>query len=113
MQLEILRQPEQTVAKLSGELDHHAAGELRERIDQAVLQQPCIRLVLDLSGLSFMDSSGIGLIMGRYRLLRSLGGSLMVQGANPRLETVIRLAGMEKLPIWPSTERKNDNESNE
>lgn len=39
MQVEILRQPEQTVAKLSGELDHHAAGEVRERIDSIVLQQ--------------------------------------------------------------------------
>ncbi len=111
MQVEILRQPEQTVAKLSGELDHHAAGEVRERIDSIVLQQCSRRLVLDLSGLTFMDSSGIGLIMGRYRLLHSMGGTLEVRGASPRMETVIRLSGMEKLPIWGEKEGSNKHET--
>lgn len=111
MQVEILRQPEQTVAKLSGELDHHAAGEVRERIDSIVLQQCRRRLVLDLSGLTFMDSSGIGLIMGRYRLLNSMGGTLEVRGASPRMETVIRLSGMEKLPIWGEKEGSNKHET--
>ena len=58
------------------------------------------RLVLDFSGLTFMDSSGVGLILGRYRLLRSLGGAVTVIGASPRLERMIRLAGLDKLPIW-------------
>ena len=42
----------------------------------------------------------VGLIMGRYRLLRSLGGTIVVTGASPRLERMIRLAGLDKLPIW-------------
>ncbi len=113
MHLEFIRQPDKLVAKLSGELDHHSAGALRESIDRAVLQQNCHRLVLDFSGLTFMDSSGIGLIMGRYRLLQGRGGKLLVQGANPRLEAVIRLAGMEKLPIWEEKERKIDNETHQ
>ena len=107
MQLELTRQDNTLTAHLIGELDHHGAGEVRERIDTAVLQQRCRRLLLDFSGLNFMDSSGIGLIMGRYRLMTSLGGTLTVRGASRRLETVIRLAGLEKLPIWEQTERKN------
>lgn len=111
MQLELTRQESTLTARLIGELDHHGAGEVRERIDTAVLQQRCRRLNLDFSGLSFMDSSGIGLIMGRYRLMTSLGGDLKIRGASTRLESVIRLAGLEKLPIWDETERKTVNET--
>ena len=93
-------------AWLSGELDHHTAAEVREKIDAAILQGRCAVLVLDLSGLTFMDSSGIGLIMGRYRLIRSLGSTMRLHGATKRMQTVLRLAGMEKLPIWDdNTER--------
>ena len=111
MQLELTRQDDELIARLIGELDHHGAGEVRERIDTAVLQHRCRKLKLDFSGLTFMDSSGIGLIMGRYRLMCSLGGGLTVQGASTRLESVIRLAGLEKLPIWGQTERKTTNET--
>lgn len=111
MQLELTRQDDELTARLIGELDHHGAGEVRERIDTAILQHRCRRLNLDFSGLTFMDSSGIGLIMGRYRLMCSFGGGLIVQGASQRLESVIRLAGLEKLPIWGQTERKTTNET--
>ncbi len=111
MQLELTRRESTLTARLVGELDHHGAGTVRERIDTAVLQQRCRRLTLDFSGLSFMDSSGIGLIMGRYRLMKSLGGDLRIQGASKRLESVIRLAGLEKLPIWDEAERKTVNET--
>lgn len=107
MQLELKRQDDALTAYLIGELDHHGASKVRDRIDTAVLQQRCRRLILNFSGLNFMDSSGIGLIMGRYRLMTSLGGTLTVEGASRRLENVIRLAGLEKLPIWGKTERKN------
>ena len=100
MQLECIPADGELTAVLKGELDHHAAGEIREKIDTAVLSRRCRRLVLDFGGLTFMDSSGIGLIMGRYRLMLSLGGQLTVRGASPRLETVMKLAGLEKLPIW-------------
>ncbi len=111
MQLELIRRPDGLTARLIGELDHHGAGEVRERIDAAVLQQSCRRLELDFSGLTFMDSSGIGLIMGRYRLLRSLGGELTLTGVSPRLESVIRLAGMDKLPVWGKNERSENHET--
>ena len=112
MQLELERQPHALVAHLSGELDHHSAGDIRSRIDEVLLQERCPLLVLDLSGLTFMDSSGIGLIMGRYRLSRSLGGTLRIRGASPRMETVIRLAGMDNLPLWEK-ERMDDNETDQ
>ena len=88
---------------LSGELDHHAARTLREQVDGAVSRSAAKHLRLDFSGVTFMDSSGIGLIMGRYRLMLSRGGTLAVVGASERLRRVMKLAGLEKLPIWDDT----------
>lgn len=113
MQVEFTADAGQLTACLVGELDHHGAGEIRERIDSAILQQHCRQLVLDLSRLTFMDSSGIGLIMGRYRLMLSLGGQLTVTGMTPRMENMLRMAGLEKLPIWEKQEKENAYETNQ
>ena len=100
MQLEITRDGAVLTAALIGELDHHTAADLRQKIDAAVLSCRPRRLCIDLARLSFMDSSGIGLIMGRYRLMGSIGGDVRLAGVSPRMERMIRLAGLDKLPIW-------------
>lgn len=89
-----------TTVYLAGELDHHNAAPLRERVDAVIRERHPEKLVLDFGGISFMDSSGIGFVMGRYKLMQSMGGCLQVRGATPRMEKVMRLAGLERLPIW-------------
>lgn len=84
-------------AALSGEIDHHCAGSLRAEIDAALYARTPKILVLDFSGVSFMDSSGIGLIMGRYKILHPLGGELILQDPAPHISRILRLAGMERL----------------
>lgn len=111
MQLELTREGAVLTASLIGELDHHAANHLRQRIDAAVLSCRPRRLTINLSQLTFMDSSGIGLIMGRYRLMNSIGGEVRLAGVSPRMERMIRLAGLDKLPIWE--ERKDVCETNQ
>ena len=103
----ITREGERIRALLPSDIDHHRAKLIREKID-AELSGAYRRLVLDFSGVTFMDSSGIGLIMGRYRLARSLGSTLRVRGASPRMETVIRLAGMDNLPLWDNERTDTD-----
>ncbi len=92
--------PQEITVWLSGELDHHAARSLREQVDAAVERSVATVLRLDFAGVTFMDSSGIGLIMGRYRLMTARGGRLLVVGASERLLRVMKLAGLEKLPVW-------------
>lgn len=89
-----------TTVYLSGELDHHNAAPVREQVDRLITSRHPQRLVLDFGGITFMDSSGIGFVMGRYKLITSIGGQLRVCGASPRMEKVMRLAGLERLPIW-------------
>ena len=90
---------DETTVWLTGELDHHAARQLRQQVDLAVERTRPQRLRLDFSDVSFMDSSGIGLIMGRYRLMQLEGGTLVVTGASERLRKVMRLAGLDRLGI--------------
>lgn len=84
-------------AYLGGELDHHSAREMREAIDNAIeLNMPEL-LVLDFSSVGFMDSSGIGLVMGRFRNLQKTGAQLHITGTSPRITKVMKLAGIERL----------------
>ena len=67
------------VARLSGELDHHHTQKLQEEIDRNVQKERPARLALDFAGVEFMDSSGIGLVLGRYRLMQEMNGKLVLR----------------------------------
>ena len=108
MDMQVKREGRCLEIHLKGELDHHAAKEMMGRLDSETELVMPLQLTLDFSGVTFMDSSGIGLIMGRYRLMLSLGGQLRLQGAGQRLERMIRLAGLDKLPIWNTKEGKEE-----
>lgn len=97
MSVEINVTGEVVTARLSGELDHHSARAMREEIDNAVeLNMPTL-LVLDFKDVSFMDSSGIGLVMGRFRILSKSGAELHITGASSQIHKMLKLAGIEKL----------------
>ena len=86
-------------AVLSGEIDHHGARAMLTTLEEAVSTLLPKHLTLDLSGITFMDSSGIGLVMGRYRLMRELGGELRVTGVPSHIKKVMRLSGLDKLAV--------------
>lgn len=97
MAVEISVKGEVVTAFLSGEIDHHSAAEMREKIDSAIETNMPSLLVLDFGGVSFMDSSGIGLVMGRYRNLQNSGAKLQITGASPQTSKVMQLAGINRL----------------
>ena len=79
---------------LSGELDDRAAGRLRREIDGLIDEARVRRLVFDVSGLEFMDSSGIGLIIGRYKRVSKRGGSVAVTGQDRRIDKLFQMSGV-------------------
>lgn len=79
-------------AYLSGEIDHHSAQGLRREIDAQVDSRMPELLTLDFSGVTFMDSSGVGLILGRSRHIASLGGRLTVQNPPGSVRKMLDLA---------------------
>ena len=85
-------------AFVKGEIDHHTAPEIRESIDDAfVMAENTELLVLDFSDVTFMDSSGVGLVMGRYRLVSGKGKKLRVDNLSPRDYKIMKMSGIEKL----------------
>ena len=83
--------------KLRGEIDHHSAVAVRSAIDDMIRTKRPSELIIDMSAVDFMDSSGLGLIMGRYNTMRELGGSVKVFDPTPATEKIMRLAGMERI----------------
>lgn len=83
------------LALLSGEIDHHWASVLRDKIDARVQAASPKNLVLDFSGVTFMDSSGVGLILGRHRLVHALGGVVVVQKAPKDIQRMLSIAGID------------------
>lgn len=87
------------IAKLYGEIDHHIAPNIRGEIDACCENYRPARLILDYGGVSFMDSSGIGLVMGRYRMISLIGGRLEVVNVPDRLRKIFTLSGLDKLGV--------------
>ena len=104
VQIEIAE--EYCIARLIGEIDHHNAKELRDAIDNAVMTGQVRELDLDFREVSFMDSSGIGLVMGRYKLMQELGGSLHLINIAGHLKKVMMLAGLDRLAILDRPEQR-------
>ena len=97
MPVKITVSGEVVTAFLDGEIDHHTASVIRKEIDAAVEKNMPTLLVLDFRDVSFMDSSGIGLVMGRYKLLKPMGASLHVTNTSPQIGKVMKLAGLDRL----------------
>jgi len=85
------------VVSLNGELDISSSDELRYKIDRALDEKPVKHLVLDLSRVSFIDSSGLGVILGRYKRVDRNGGKIVIVGLQPQVRRVMQLSGLLKL----------------
>ena len=70
MKFELAKSGNLLIVRVAGELDHHFADEIRMRIDAEIMKPPVTNILFDFNNLSFMDSSGIGMIMGRYKKLK-------------------------------------------
>ena len=85
------------VVHVVGEIDHHSAVVVRTGIDAEITATRPTRVLLELSSVDFMDSSGLGLIMGRFALVKQYGGRLAVLDPSPAVLKIMRLAGMERM----------------
>lgn len=83
--------------RLEGELDHHTADLLRERVNVVMEEEIVQHILLNLGDLSFMDSSGLGVILGRYKKIASLGGEMVVCSISPTVRRLFELSGMFKI----------------
>lgn len=94
MQIEFEMTDDILIANLDGELDHHTSAVIREEIDKTVDAFHSRHLIFNFEKVTFMDSSGIGVIMGRYNKILQLGGRLVVTGCNEYIDRILDMAGI-------------------
>jgi len=93
-----------SVVRVEGEIDVYTAPSLRERLD-ALVQAGRVRLIVDLAHVDFLDSTGLGVLVGRLKLVRVHGGSLQLVCVNERVLKVFAITGLEKVfSIYRSVE---------
>ena len=95
------------VIRLGKDLDHHNAVYIREMADGYVDKYPIDRIIFDFSGVEFMDSSGIGVVMGRYKKMLYVGGTVFVYGIGQNVDRIFQMSGLYKLvKQWNQAEVK-------
>ena len=96
--------------KILGEVDHHSALPLRRAVDEMLVSKRPQTLVIDLSAVDFMYSSGLGFIMGRYTLMEKLGGRTVLRDPSEKTKKILSLAGIERI-IKIERTKKDKNEA--
>jgi stage II sporulation protein AA (anti-sigma F factor antagonist) len=90
--------------RLSGELDHHTADELRSKVVNAIESHDIRHIVLNLERVSFMDSSGLGVILGRYKQIKQVNGEMVVCAISPPIQRLFDMSGLFKIIRLEPTE---------
>ncbi len=85
------------IIKLFGELDHHSSEYIKEKIDMEIMRKNPQNIIFDMGNLTFMDSSGIGVIIGRYKLISANGGKTAIVNLKPQIKRVYEICGLKKI----------------
>lgn len=105
LQAELEHYRNMLIVRLHGELDHHTADAVRFKMEEALLRGNADHIILSLKQLQFMDSSGIGVILGRYKQVKSKGGKMVVCDVNPNVHRLFELSGLFKILAVYENER--------
>lgn len=97
MYLKFSKKDNTIVVVMSGELDHHSAENVRIKIDNKIDEFGSKNLIFDFSDVNFMDSSGIGIILGRYKKISEYGGKVAIVNLRPHIKRVFELGGLFKI----------------
>jgi stage II sporulation protein AA (anti-sigma F factor antagonist) len=106
LQVELEHYRNVLIVRLRGELDHHTADVVRLRMEDAILRGNSEHVILSLKELVFMDSSGLGVILGRYKQIKAKGGKMAVCDVNPSVFRLFELSGLFKILEIHENERK-------
>ncbi len=96
--------------RIHGEIDHHGAKPVREQMDEIIAKHHPLTVRMELGGVAFMDSAGLGLMLGRYTRISEYGGRLVLVDPTPGIMKILSLAGADKLFVIEFTDRETNGE---
>ncbi len=105
MELSFRKKNSTIIIMVSGEIDHHTSKELRRQTESAYIEMGVKNIIFHFEKVSFMDSSGIGMLIGRYKQLQSMGGRIAIVAANNKITEIIKFSGISKIiPLFDTIE---------
>ncbi len=97
LQIDLEQHRNALIVRLIGELDHHTAESVKKKMEDALIRGNVRYMILSLKQLEFMDSSGLGVILGRYKQITSRGGKMIVCDVNPAVYKLFEMSGLFKI----------------
>lgn len=97
MIIDIYEKNRNLIVQISGDIDHHSLENTRDKIDKAFSRSNAKNIIFDFKNVEFMDSSGIGLVIGRYRLIENNGGRVGAANINNDLKRIFEISGLKKI----------------
>lgn len=97
MNIEFIESGQELTIKLAGDLDHHGADETRDKIDEKIEDEKFNKITIDFKKLDFIDSSGIGFVIGRYKNIRKRNGVIEIINANNKVRKILDMSGIGKI----------------
>lgn len=97
MESQFVKEDKLLILKITEEIDHHVAEKIRRIADNEITRYMPRKVVFDFNKVSFMDSSGIGMIIGRYKTATMLGGIVEMKNVNPNVQKVLEMSGVLKI----------------
>lgn len=103
MEMTIIPKHRMLVMKLTGEIDHHSASNIRHTLEREYKRTGALNIALDFGRVTFMDSAGIGMILGRYKTVCAMGGNIIIYDAAEQIKRILEMAGIQNLAVISDT----------
>ena len=87
----------QLLVEITEEIDHHVAEKIRRKVDDEITRHMPRKTIFDFSRVTFMDSAGIGMLIGRYKMMKLIGGSLEIVNISQTVRRILEMSGINKI----------------
>ena len=97
MDLKIVKKNNTLFVSLNGDIDHHNSEIIKDKVDEGIIKYHCKNLIFDMSTVDFMDSSGIGVFIGRYKTISKRGGQVCITNIDAQLDRILEVSGLYRI----------------
>ena len=97
MKISYQKEDKQLLVEITEEIDHHVAEKIRRKVDDEITRYMPRKTIFDFSRVSFMDSAGIGMLIGRYKMMKLIGGSLEIVNISETVKRILEMSGINKI----------------
>lgn len=97
MNIEYKPNSKELFLEITEEIDHHAVEKIRRKADDEITRYMPRKVIFDFNNVTFMDSAGIGMVLGRYKMIKMLGGTLEMINVSTKLKKIFELSGVTKI----------------